>query len=486
MGNKTVAILASLAILLSLACGEAVAENKPQQQEPWELSEQTLVSILKEEHYTPDEFIDALGSPSLTSLLEGIKPKDLQLLKTLYKAQVHSRLLDLGARFAKENGLGKRNWEIQSYTFTYRSQTVDGREKEMSGRVTFLNNKNGKPHQVKTISLHTHQAFFGPDWAPSQNLMLMPLKAMWDSAVIEPDLQKWGINYGVETDGGGSAVHMARQLADCTVAALEIMQQHGVTLEPKGYTINWGSSQGGVPTLMFAKWYDTEAPQWFKDALRLRSTFSGEGAFDMLDFIEYVSQHTELIYMGQIMLMSYFKAFTPEQLGGYLPEDFVPQWFIDTKYQVDGREISFFDAISHYYPQITEPITQKMNSFDQVFTPDMLSAEGEIDFNSPKMRAWLACLKQHNSLEDWNPAHDVYVAHCPKDDILPYRMAHKLYLTISDQGKNPNVHMMSVPFSSAMIIDGMSPHFVMAFMVQVYMALSENPTDMYQLYKPTR
>ena len=90
--------------------------------------------------------------------------------------------------------------------------------------------------------------------------MYVPLKVMWDSVVIEPDLQKWGITHGIEFDGGGSAMHMARQLADCTVAALEIMQQHGVSLAPDGYTTNWGGSQGSMPTLYFDKWYDTEAP----------------------------------------------------------------------------------------------------------------------------------------------------------------------------------------------------------------------------------
>ena len=481
MGYKTVAIiLASLTIIL--ACQEAVAEIKPQQPAPWELSRQTLVSITGESHYSPDEFADALGSPSFLSLVESLKPKATPLIKTFFKTKVHSHLLDLDARFAKENGLGKRNWEIQSYTFTYRSQTVDGREIEMSGRVTFLNNKDGKPHQVKTISLHTHQAFLFPEWAPSQSLMFMPLKALWDSAVIEPDLQKWGINLGIESDGGGSAIHMARQLADCTVAALEIMQQHGVTLEHKGYTTNWGSSQGAVPSLMFAKWYDTQAPQWFKDTLRLKSTFCGEGALDMPEFMEFNYHHPELIDPDFIVLVAYFKAFTPEQLGGYKPEEFVPQWYLDTKIQVNGRDYNLLETTSYFTPIETGPFSKKMASFDQVYSPDMLTKDGEVDLNAPKTRAWLSCLKEYNNLEGWNPAHKVYIAHCPKDDMIPYEVAHNLYKTI----KSSNVHMMSVPFPSIIPDGGMNPHLVVSFMVQVYMALVENPADLYQIFKPTR
>ena len=492
MNKKTVAkIVAGLAILLFLVCEEAVSGNVPPQEKPWEVSEQTLVSVIGESHYSPSEFVDALGSPSFTSLLMQLKPKAVSWAHTLIKSKVLSHLPDLDVRFAKECGgaglLSKRCWEIQSYTFTYRSQTVDGREAILSGRVTFLNNKTeGVPHQVKTISLHSHQAFLYPDWAPFHSLMYMPLKVLWDSAVIEPDLQKWGITHGIETDGGGSAIHMARQLADCTVAALELMRQHGVTLSPKGYTTNWGSSQGALPALLFAKWYETEAPQWFKDTLRLRSTFSAEGAINSPEHMRFAYQHSEFIAIGITILVSYYKAFSPEQLGGYKPEEFVPQWYIDTKYQVDGREITFFDAISRCYPQLTDPIINEMNSFDQVVAPDMLTADGKVDFDSPKMRAWLSCLGKHNDLEGWTPQLPLYLAHSPADDMIPYEEAYKLYLNLSNQGKNSNVHMLSVPSFSFIPASGLNPHLIVSFVGQLLTALEENPEDMRMRYKSVK
>lgn len=450
--------------------------NSASAEKPWTLSEQSLVSILGESHYTPDEFLHALGAPTLISFLKQIKPGALPWIRALFKAKVHSHVSKLNKRFPKDS------WEIQSYTFTYRSQTVDGREKEMSGRVTFLNGKT-EGHQVQTISLHTHQAFLFPEWAPSQSLMLMPLKVLWDSAVIEPDLQKWGVNLAKETDGGGSAVHMARQLADCTVAALEIMRQHGVTLKAKGYTTNWGSSQGAVPALMFAKWYDTEAPQWFKDALRLKSTFAGEGALDMPEFMQYNYRHPELIDPDFIVLTAYFKAFTPEQLGGYKPEEFFPKEYLDPKIQVNGRNYSLLEVTSYFTPRETGPFSKEMSSFSQVYAPDMLHEDGTVNTDSPKIQAWLACLKKYNNLEGWTPAHSVYIAHSPKDDMIPYEVAHNLYLTISSQGQNSKVHMMSVPFPRIMPTCGMNPHLVISFLVQVYMAFAKEPADMYRLFK---
>ena len=437
----------------------------------WELARQSLVSILSENHYTSSEFMHALGSPSFTSLLKNIQPIAVPFFNALLRAKVRHHMRR------------QRDKEIQSYTFSYRSQTVDGRDVVLSGRVTFLHNINGAPHQVKTISLHIHQAFFHPEWAPSRNLMFMPLKVLWDSAVIEPDLQKWGITYGIEPDGGGSAVHMARQLADCTVAALEIMKQHGVTLAPEGYTTNWGSSQGALPTLYFAKWYDTEAPQWFKDTLRLRSTFSAEGDVPLYELTRYTYLHPELVYEGHVLLTAYFKAFTDEQKGGYRAEEFVPRWFNEPQYEVDGRKITFLDALSHYYPHITESVIKAMKSYAEMVAPDMMNEDGTVNLNCPKIQAWLACLKKYNNVEDWTPAHEVYIAHSPADDMMPFEMVYDLYRTLGDEGKNPLVHMYSVPAMRLLPHGGLNPHFIVAFVGQLLMACVENPEDMKRFYK---
>lgn len=452
----------------------------------WELATKTLVNTLSESHYTPREFADALGAPSFFALIKSVKPQALSCYQALIRAKVRSHLPRLNARFKKECGK-KHSWEIQSYTFSYRSQTVDGREIDMSGRVTFLNNKEeGTPHQVKSISLHVHQAILNKEWAPSENMMFAPLKVLWDSAVIEPDLQKWGINFGKEPDGCGSSYHMARQLADCTVAALEVMQQHGVTLLPEGYTTNWGTSQGALPVLQFAKWYDTEAPQWFRDTLRLQSTFSAEAAVDTPETTAIEYQRTEYLSLEIIALVGYFKAFSPEQMGGYTPEDFLPDWYTEKKYKVDGKDVSFFDAVNYSYSEITAPVIAKITSFDQVVAPDMLTEDGKVDLNCPKIVTWMSCLKKHNSLEDWTPQIPVYLAHSPKDDMMPYEMAYKLYRTVSDQGKNPNVHMLSIPFSRFIPTGGNLKHMVIAFLIQVLIAFKEKPEDMRRLYKSVK
>ncbi len=457
------------------------------EQDKWELSRKTLVSILTESHYSPGEFADALGSPSFTQLLKSVNPFAPWGIKTVFKAAVLSCVPKMNRRFAKECGLGlfaKRCWEIQSYTFSYRSQTTDGRNQTLSGRVTFLNNRDANiPHRAKTISLHVHQAFFNPEWAPSRSLMYVPLKVMRDSVVIEPDLQKWGITHGIESDGSGSAIRTARQIADCVVAALEIMRQHHVELAPEGYTTLWGGSQGAMPTLCFDKWYDTEAPQWFKEELRLRSSFIVEGVAKVHVLTTYIYQNGQDYPLKPVTLVGYLKAFTPEQLGGYKPQELVPQWWNDTKFQVNGREISFFDAVCHYIPEAMFPLSDTISCYAELVAPDMLTPDGQVDMECPKIKAWLECLRVQNDLSGWTPEHAIYIAHSPADDMFPYEYTYDQYMAISNGRKNPKVHMLNVPSMRLVPRGGMKRHFILAFMGQMTMAFVENPEGMQKIFK---
>ena len=456
-----------------------------------ELQEQTLVSVLSEESYTPQQFVDALGAPTITLIMKYLYSEFPAISKALDGLQVMSRLPELDRMFAKEVGTGPagaRQWELQSYTFSYRSWTVDGREIVMSGRVTFPNNKvEGIDHQVKTLSIHSHQALLGPDFAPSVSLMFMPMRALWNSAVIEPDYQQYGINYGNEYCGYGSPDVLARQLADCTTAALEVMRMHGVTLAPDGYTTNWGNSQGGWATISFARYYETEAPEWFRNALRLRSTFTGEGPCDIPAFLmNYACSHPELLPTELSLLVGYFSAFSPEQLGGYSPEDFVAPWLNVKEYQIaDGRKISLLQAISMEIRDF-DPNFYELNDLQQAFAPDMFHPDGRFNTDSPKYQAWAQWLRKYNDFSGWTPEHPIYLAHCKQDRIIPYECVEMLYNTLSDNGANPDIHLANVPPVGKDDFGGFDAHFIIAFIMQLQMACMKEPEDMMKIYTPVK
>jgi len=482
-----VSACAGLALVLPACQKDASEAEMPQ----WTVKESTLVGTLKESHYTPNEFVDALGSPSMTGMLERVAPMALPWAKALMQTKVLSHLPELDVKFAKECGTSifdKRCWEIQSYTFSYWSQTVDGREVRLSGRVTFPNNTvENIDHQVKTLTLHTHQALINADCAPSENLMYMPLKALWDSAVIEPDLQEWGITYQKESNGTGSPIAMARQLADCTVAALELMRRYGVTLAPDGYTTTWGSSETAAVPMAFARWYETEAPQWIRDELRLKSSFCGEGVVDLPALLrDHAYLRADKIRSDLPFLADYPNAFSAEQLGGYAPEALFAPKFSDEKVQLpDGRVVSRIKAFSMNLVGLVEKEAYStLTSFDKIFSPDVLTADGEVNMDSPIIQAWLACAEKNNGLSGWFPQHPVYLAHSPEDEMLPYEITYGFYRRLSDFGQNPSVQMLSVPFIKDIEIGGFQPHNLISFLMLIQMSCAQDPEDMVKIYQP--
>ena len=158
---KRIVFFPLLAALLVGCNNYRLTPDPGSEEKQTELSEKALVSILTESHYAPNEFTEALGAPSMTALLEEMVPGVLPWAQALMKAKVLSHLPALDRQFAKECGtslLDKRCWEIQSYTFSYRSFTADGREQILSGRVTFpRSNEDGIAHQHQSNSLHIPQ-----------------------------------------------------------------------------------------------------------------------------------------------------------------------------------------------------------------------------------------------------------------------------------------------------------------------------------------
>lgn len=473
-------------ILAVLTAGLFSCNKSSQETRPQDLREHTLVTVLSDEHYTPEEFVDALGAPTMTAMFDYFAPEILPWAKGLLKLKVNSHLPALDRSFFNEVGTGPggaRKWEIQSYTFSYCSKTVDGRDVVMSGRVTFPNNTvEGVSHNVKTLSLHTHQMLLNADCAPSENLMYMPLRALWDSAVIEPDFQQWGINYTRIMDGGGSAKMMARQLADCVVAALEVMRMHDVTLAPDGYTTNWGSSQNAMVPIAFAHYYETEVPAWFQNELRLRSTFTGEGTYDIA-YMLYDPRPGQFAF-NQFFWLHYLIAFSENQLGGYEAHDLFNPWFKDTKIEYDGREYTALEACSiGLDSMLDQDALYSRNSASDILAADMLTPEGEFDENSPKARAAKACLIRHNEFPGWQPKHPIYIAHSQEDQLLPFKYAERYARLLSENGSNPNVHLLEV---SSVGIDTkeLDPHFIIAFLMQINMACMKEPEDLMTVYRP--
>ena len=454
----------------------------------------TLVRVMNEANYSPDEFLTRLGSPSMAEMMKTIfLPVGIQIdqiANSLAKVKLSVHLPRLDSLFAAEVGTeddGTRRWRFESYTFTYQSVTADGQSIEMSGRVTFPNNVvDGVGHEVNTLSLHSHQELPYPDWAPSESMMFMPMRAMYNSAVIEPDFQNWGINHPKFYDDSGSPKALNRQLVDCTIAALEVMQQHGVTLAPDGHTTNWGGSKCAAVPIIFAKYYQTEAPQWFRDAIRLGSTFTGEGEYDLSEVLPYFFQNPKL-YLNSLSFMSYLVGLSADQVGGYEVKDLFAPWVNDSIYHAGDKDYTILDALALKIINIDDPCLPEITTLDQVLAPDMLTPDGRFDASSPKAQALFHCLIEENDVYGWEPTQPIYIAHCPYDDVIPYSYSRQFYLRLSNQETNPAVHWLDIPATASVVTaayaDGTNTlHLIVSFFMHLYMSCVEEPADMAKMY----
>ena len=493
-------VLIIVGTMMLAACSDTKDVSPPEQPSvPQGIPDEsrTLVGVMKAASYIPDEFMKHLGSPYLAAYSETVPlALGIQLnaiANSLANIKLNAHLPRLDSLFAAEVGTesdGTRRWHFETYTFTYQSITASGEDITLSGRVTFPNNAvDAIGHEVATLSLHSHQDLGFSDCSPSDNLMFMPMRAMYNSAVIEPDFQSFGINRTKVLDGSASPKILARQLGDCVIAALELMQQHGVTLAPDGHTTNWGSSKNVSVPLAFARYYETVAPQWFRDAIRLGSTFVGEGNIDMGQVMPYYFQSPEL-YPLALSFMCYLVGLTPSQRGGYELDDIFSPSIITATRHIDDQDYTLLDAISLGFTKAlnNDPLFPDITSLDQLLAPDLLTADGGFDVSAPKAQAFLRGLSEESGVYGWEPTLPIYIAHCPYDVITPYSYSWDYYLQLSHQETNPAVHWLDIPYQDSLLEetlqDGLATlHSLVSFFMHVYMSCVEEPADMAKMYK---
>lgn len=245
---------------------------------PIDASTRTLLEVTGQNEYNPTEFGEVIGSwPMLNFMGDRLG----QLLKNAMINAANSRLPQMDEIFKERVGTapdGTRQWNLKRYTFTYKSISgVTGNDTTLVGSVIFPNNTVGTPHQVDVLTLYHHQAYFFEEWLPSHAVTMMALHALHNSAVIEPDAQgaKRGVENHIRENLQGDLT--ALQMADCVLAALEVMRQESVTLAADGYSNNWGTSLGSVAATGFAQYMENDATPDLQQLFRLRATYIGEG-----------------------------------------------------------------------------------------------------------------------------------------------------------------------------------------------------------------
>lgn len=242
------------------------------------VSTRTLVDVTDSTCYQAEEFAQAIIDWPMIGYAGETMTK---LMDKTVKLAVNSRVPLMDKLFAQRDGTasdGARQWQLQRYVFTYKSVSgITGNDTVLVGSVVFPNNTIGRPHEIDMLTLYHHQAYFFDSWLPSNSLTMMAIHALHNSAVIEPDAQGAEDSIAKLIVSNLQGDRTCLQMADCVLAALEVMRDHGVTPASGCYSNNWGTSLGAVAATGFAQYMENDAPEDLQRLVNLRASYIGEG-----------------------------------------------------------------------------------------------------------------------------------------------------------------------------------------------------------------
>ena len=326
---------------------------------PIDASTQTLRDVIEKNTYDPSNFGEVIGSWPMLSFSGDIIA---DLIKGQLKLVAATRLPQMDALFKERVGTaedGSRLWNIKRCVFTYNSISGEtGNDTTLVGSVIFPTNTVGKPHQVDVLTLYHHQAYFDNSWLPSHSVTMMAMHALHNSAVIEPDGQ--GARYEMEDlireNLQGDLTGL--QMADCVLAALEVMRQEGVTLADNGYSNNWGTSLGTVAATGFAQYMERDATPDLQALFRLRATYIGEGP-TMLDQVKgyedvVPNPPTQKYYDGWNPRLPFYMSSNPyDELINY---NELKKYYTKLRTMPDGSVNSNMQWYDFYMPKVVRDI----------------------------------------------------------------------------------------------------------------------------------
>lgn len=492
-----------LAIALFAACGKdddtatatqqqpSVAPEPEPEPEPVVVEPGYLVSVTDSAFFSVQEFGNEVSNSAMVNYADQFVEGSTAVLRPAIQNLVTARKPVLDAMFLARVGLDKSlrpQYRIESYVFTFNTLSASGQPIVLSGRVTFPNNTvAGTTHELDTYTLFSHQYVMAADWVPSQCLSMMSLRSLYNSAVIEPDAQGYGSTINSESVAFLSFNARARQLADCVRAAREIMQRRDVRLSSSGYTTNWGSSLGAPVALAFARYYDIMASENERKALRLKSSYVGEGPLDYAATLLYMDEHPT--YRGAIASAFYgLGALSTEQLHGYEATDFMPQWMSTAMVPWSDGEYSYFYAAAHVmagynrYSQRIKPDTMFINTL----SADMYHDNLRLDRDAPKTQMLMQILHEQGDWSGWKPQTTIYFAHAEADDNIPCATVKDIYNQLRQQaGTNKSkLHWLTVETDHNIAVNdlGLGPHYGPSIEAMMFMALAYEPKDMTLFY----
>ena len=388
--------------------------------------------------YTPAEMTSAIVQSDYVESYIGDNAMGQTLVNGLLDVVAGANRYYLDTVFAHRSSTPlrqyRRDWQLKTCTFTYRSVSSTGQPVRLSGRVTFPIALDGNGNTVASLSLYAHH-YINKTVVPSLSLSPLELRALFNSAVVEPDFQGYGESSDMPFCGFSYGVQ-AQQLYDCTLAALEIMQRYGVTPAHNAYTTCWGASIAAPVVAAFVRLHDEQFTPDQQQQLNLHSAYIGGGPMILDQMLYYIATHRD--YSAHCLQYSYpfFLSLPKEALEPYDLSDLVAEWTHDYIIEKDGTSCSFFYALKNDFTYGgLWPEDRPSDTLRNILSSDMFGASGSMNFSHPKSVVLMACLHNLSDWGSWMPSVDIYMQHATNDNKVPYDQGKYFYTLKAPSGK---------------------------------------------------
>ena len=393
--------------------------------------------ILSRQRLTIENLVEKSFSGTYIKNYVGDNEQLISLVKNSFNVVMGMKCFHLDTAFAHRSSVSvlqyKRDWHIETFTFTYPSVSSIGQPIVLSGRVTFPVADDGKGNNVESLSLYVHH-YVDHELAPSLCITPFTLRTLYNSAVVEPDLQ----GYGIDTSHafcGLSNDALARQMKDCLFAAMQIMRQYNVSLAADGYTTAWGYSLAAPAVMAFIRMHDQQFTESERQSIRLHSAFVGGGPMKMDQLLYFLDQNPD--YSARLLRYSIhlYAAMPPSVFVQYELKDFAPEWMHDYIVRYKGRNCTFFYALTQSAETANGwPAFYDRDKLTNNLASDMFKDDGHLDYSNPKCIVLFSVLQQASDWGGWAPSVDVYASHGTDDDAMPYEQAHSAFLGLNTRG----------------------------------------------------
>lgn len=311
------------------------------------------------------------------------------------------------------------------YNFTYPTLDTHGQRLTLSGCVAVpVAPDVVKPTHIVLSNMFTLTA---DRESPTNSLGIMPGLIADNCVVVQADYD----GFGVAADRAATPLSLkscGRQVTDCLIAALKILEDRHIPLAENWYTWNIGASLGGGVTLAVHRYIETELPQDEAEKLRLKWSYCASGPYNPTSLMDSLIVHHTFRYLRAMpIFINGLMADYPEYFTGMSVNDFfLPKVFESGFYdKVMSREYDSLDVGDLYRECFGESDDARQFLSAAVF-----------DKNSKEHKAMWKALEENDLLDGWLPQKaELAFYHSMNDSTIYYSCSQEAYEALSPSGK---------------------------------------------------